>query len=222
LRDLNLLNNLAAGHGAEDLAAGEEEDFPFAPFEVDGAVDEGALAQFEDLFALKGHVFADGDRFEAAVCEDRFLGEEKEGLFAGGADGLEGAGDGAALVDRCIGEVGLAGDVDGADFSGFGDEASRYLKRIEDGGAIELDEAAALQSFEGDGAIRINAHGGFGFFDRRGLDRLRSRGERGEEAERKESEDGSAPIHHPPLISVGMAGFDGRGKGCRCGSCDRA
>ena len=40
---LGFFEDLAAGDGAEDLTAREDDHFPFARFKVDGAVDDGPL-----------------------------------------------------------------------------------------------------------------------------------------------------------------------------------
>ena len=77
---LAFFDDFAAGDGADDLAAGIDDHFAFARLKVDGAVDDGPLAELDDLLAFEGVVFTDGDPFEMGGGEEGFLGEDGEGF----------------------------------------------------------------------------------------------------------------------------------------------
>ncbi len=96
-------------------------DLAFAGLEGNGAVYEGPLLEFDDLFALAGEVFSDGDAGEFGAGEGRFLGGEGERALEGGVLGSYGADDGAGVGDDGVADGGLAGDVDGVEVGGLGD-----------------------------------------------------------------------------------------------------
>lgn len=128
---LRFLDDFAAGDGAKDLAAWKDDDFPFARFKVDGAIDNGPLLELDNLLPLKGGILADGDRFEFAGGKEGFLGEDCEGVEKGGTGRLERAENCCLVLDGGAGEIRFADDIEGADFSVLGDETADEMEIVD-------------------------------------------------------------------------------------------